>query len=48
MSIFVIDDHPLMRLGLSAVVNAEPDMEVLGECDNEADALLQLRRSLPL
>lgn len=45
--VFIVDDHPLMRLGLSAVVNAEPDMEVLGECDNEADALLQLRRSPP-
>jgi two-component system NarL family response regulator len=29
--ILVVDDHPLMRLGLRTRIDAEPDMEVVGE-----------------
>jgi DNA-binding NarL/FixJ family response regulator len=29
--IFVVDDHPLVRRGLKALINAEPDLMVCGE-----------------
>lgn len=34
--IFIVDDHPLMRTGLSTLITAQPDLEVVGEA---ADAL---------
>ena len=29
--IFVTDDHAVLRAGLKALLNAEPDMQVVGE-----------------
>jgi DNA-binding NarL/FixJ family response regulator len=34
LRVFVADDHALLRDGLKALVNAQPDMEVVGEADN--------------
>jgi two-component system response regulator NreC len=34
LRIFIADDHAVLRDGLKALVNAEPDMEVVGEADN--------------
>lgn len=28
--VFIVDDHPLLRQGVSAVLNQEPDLEVCG------------------
>jgi DNA-binding NarL/FixJ family response regulator len=33
VSIAIVDDHPLVREGLSARIAAQPDMEVCGEAD---------------
>ena len=30
-SIFIVDDHPVLRRGLTALINAEPDLDVCGE-----------------
>jgi DNA-binding NarL/FixJ family response regulator len=38
LRIFVADDHAIMREGLKALVNAQPDMEVVGEADNGRSA----------
>jgi len=32
LRLFIADDHPLLRAGLKAVLDAEPDMHVVGEC----------------
>jgi DNA-binding NarL/FixJ family response regulator len=32
--IYVVDDHALFRKGLSVLINAEPDLEVVGESDD--------------
>ena len=32
--ILAADDHPLLRKGLAAVVNAEPDMKLVAEASN--------------
>lgn len=37
--ILIVDDHPLMRKGLSQLFNMEPDMEVVGEAASGAEAL---------
>src|ERR1700687_5486419 len=37
--ILVVDDHFMVRMGLSASLNAEPDMEVVAEVGNGRAAL---------
>jgi len=37
--ILIADDHGLLRAGLRALLNAEPDMEVAGEVSNGHEAL---------
>jgi len=39
VSIAIVDDHPLVREGLSARISAQPDMEVCGEADDIESAL---------
>jgi DNA-binding NarL/FixJ family response regulator len=36
--VLIVDDHPLMRVGTAAIVNAQPDMEVVcqASCTDEA------------
>ncbi len=38
-AIFVVDDHPLMRQGLTQLINAEPDLFVCGEAEDAPRAL---------
>lgn len=38
-SVFIIDDHPVMRLGLSCLVNAADGLQVLGEAGSAREAL---------
>lgn len=37
--ILLADDHAVLRAGLKALLNAEPDMEVIGETGGEGDCL---------
>ena len=37
--ILVADDHALVREGLKHVINAEPDLEVVAEAADGADAI---------
>jgi DNA-binding NarL/FixJ family response regulator len=36
--IVVVDDHPLLREGLTKLLSAQPDLQCCGEADNVADA----------
>jgi two-component system NarL family response regulator len=45
--ILVVDDHFMVRIGLSASLNVEPDMEVVAEAANGEDALQAYRKQLP-
>lgn len=38
LRVFLADDHMVVREGLKALVNAQPDMEVVGEADNGIQA----------
>jgi len=46
MTVMVVDDHPLMRVGISAIINARPDMTVVAQAETgeEAVALFQQHR----
>lgn len=37
--ILVADDHPIVRSGLRTIIDAEPDLEVVAEAENGADAV---------
>jgi DNA-binding NarL/FixJ family response regulator len=37
--ILIVDDHPVVRDGLSAILSTQPDLEVIGEAENGRQAL---------
>ncbi len=43
----VVDDEALVRSGFSALLNAEPDIEVAGEASDGAEAIALVRRTNP-
>lgn len=45
--ILAVDDHTLLRRGLAAVVNAEPDMKLVAEGSNGEDAIEKFRTHRP-
>ena len=47
IKIFSVDDHPLMHEGIAALINNQPDMELVAESFKGADALEQFRRAKP-
>ena len=49
MSVRVVlaDDHPMYRFGLRAVLDASPEVEVVGEAANGAELLAQVARCSP-
>lgn len=47
MRILVVDDHAIVRKGLSLVISSEPDMEVVGEAVNGEEAVRLARALAP-
>jgi DNA-binding NarL/FixJ family response regulator len=45
--VLVVDDHPIMRAGLIGVLSIEPDMVVVGEAADGAQAVLATTRLTP-
>lgn len=45
--VLIVDDHPALRAGLSAVLRAEPGLVVLGTAESEADVWPELARTRP-
>lgn len=45
--ILVADDHKLVRMGIQAMMNPKPDIEVIGEASNGKDAVLQTEKLQP-
>ena len=39
ISVLVVDDHAVVRRGLLAFLDSEPDLEVVGDADGGAQAL---------
>jgi DNA-binding NarL/FixJ family response regulator len=45
--ILTVDDHPLLRKGIAALVNAEPDMKLVAEASNGKEAIDAFRSLRP-
>ena len=45
--VFSVDDHPLLREGIAAVVNNEPDMVMVAQASNGREAIQQFRDQQP-
>ena len=45
--VVIVDDHPIVRYGLSQVIGREPDLEVCGEASDMADTMRQVEASQP-
>ena len=45
--ILTVDDHPLLRQGLAALVNAESDMKLVAEASNGEEAVEKFRMHRP-
>ena len=45
--ILAVDDHPLLREGIAALVNSEPDMTLIAQAANGREALEQFRKHRP-
>jgi DNA-binding NarL/FixJ family response regulator len=46
-SVFLVDDHPLVRQGLTQIINNESDLEVTGEAADAAQALTAITKQMP-
>ena len=45
--ILAVDDHPLLREGVAALVNGQPDMKLVAEASNSKEALEKFRLHHP-
>jgi DNA-binding NarL/FixJ family response regulator len=41
--VLVVDDHPLLREGIAALVGGQTDMTLVAECSNGRDAVQAFR-----
>jgi DNA-binding NarL/FixJ family response regulator len=44
ISVFSVDHHPLLRDGLATVIDAQPDMRLIGQASTGGDAIRGLRK----
>jgi two-component system, NarL family, nitrate/nitrite response regulator NarL len=47
LSLVIVDDHPLFRDGVAAALQSEPDLNVLAQGENAAQALELAQKHLP-
>ncbi len=45
--VLVVDDHPLMRIGISAIIDARPDMTTVGQADSGEEAVSLYSKLVP-
>lgn len=45
--LLVVDDHPLLREGVASILEAEPDMTLVGEARDGAEAVARFRELRP-
>jgi DNA-binding NarL/FixJ family response regulator len=46
-TVFIVDDHPLLRQGLALLINRESDLAVCGEAQDAQTAMLAIMRCQP-
>jgi DNA-binding NarL/FixJ family response regulator len=47
INVLVVDDHPIVRVGIVAIINARPDMAVVAECGTGEEAVELFERHEP-
>jgi two-component system, NarL family, response regulator len=47
IKVMVVDDHPLMRVGITAIINARPDMTVVAQAETGEASVLLFQRYQP-
>ena len=45
--VLCVDDHPLMRMGITAIIRDEPDLDLAGEASTGGEAIRKFRELLP-
>ena len=45
--VFSVDDHPLLREGIAALVNNQPDMVLVAQASTGGEAIQLFRKHLP-
>lgn len=45
--VFSVDDHPLLREGLAAIIGNQPDMQMVAQAANGSEAIQMFRQHLP-
>ena len=45
--VLIVDDHPVVRFGLAAIIRLQPDMEVIGEAESGEEACRICREQSP-
>ncbi|MCY1168486.1 Response regulator protein VraR [compost metagenome] len=45
--VMIVDDHPVLRIGISTIIEGQEDMKLVGEATNGAEALEQFRALRP-
>jgi DNA-binding NarL/FixJ family response regulator len=45
--VMIVDDHPVVRQGIKLMINAEPDLTICGEAENEQQARRLVRELKP-
>jgi DNA-binding NarL/FixJ family response regulator len=46
-TVFIVDDHPIVRQGLALLINREPDLAVCGDAEEAGSALQGIAESKP-
>ena len=45
--VFSVDDHPLLRQGIAAIINSQPDMLLTAEASSGSEAIKKFREHQP-
>jgi DNA-binding NarL/FixJ family response regulator len=45
--ILLVDDHPMMRIGVTTLINAEPDLQVVAQANTAEQALMEIPQCRP-
>ena len=47
ISVLVVDDHPIMRLGVAAIINARADMCVCAQAGSGTESVAMFKKHRP-
>jgi DNA-binding NarL/FixJ family response regulator len=45
--VFSVDDHPLLRQGIAAIINSQPDMQLVSEASSGSEGIQKFREHQP-